>query len=302
MSETNDEQEVIEQEPSAAPEVPSVTAGQLLREARAASGMHIGTLSLALKVPVKKLEAIEADDWLQLPDAVFVRALATSMCRQIKTDSAPILALLPHSKSFEGIDVGAQIPIVPSFHSATDSAWQRLNLRLSMPMILGAAVLLLAALLLIFLPDFVKQQGSKTTEVLEKIEPIAAPVLVPVAPPVPEPAPAVVAAPTPVTAPVPVAAPSSPVVVAPAVAALPVGMSILRLAAKGEVWVQVKDSKGAVLIQRNLQTKEVVNVSGAPPLSVVLGRVNEIESVQVRGKPFSLVGMSPDNVARFEVK
>jgi len=169
-------------------------------------------------------------------------------------------------------------------------------------MILGAAVLLLAALLLIFLPDFVKQQGSKTTEVLEKIEPIAAPVLVPVAPPVPEPAPAVVAAPTPVTAPVPVAAPSSPVVVAPAVAALPVGMSILRLAAKGEVWVQVKDSKGAVLIQRNLQTKEVVNVSGAPPLSVVLGRVNEIESVQVRGKPFSLVGMSPDNVARFEVK
>jgi len=304
MSETNDEPEVIEQEPSASPVAPSVTAGQLLREARAASGMHIGTLSLALKVPVKKLEAIEADDWLQLPDAVFVRALATSMCRQIKTDSAPILALLPHSKSFEGIDVGAQIPIVPSFHSATDSAWQRLNLRLSMPMILGAAVLLLAALLLIFLPDFVKQQGSKNTEVLEKIEPIAAPVLVPVAPPVPEPAPTVVAAPTPVAAavPAPVTAPSSPVVVAPAVAALPAGTPILRLAAKGEVWVQVKDSKGAVLIQRNLQAKEVVNVSGAPPLAVVLGRVNEIESVQVRGKPFSLVGMSPDNVARFEVK
>lgn len=300
MSETNDEQEVIEQAPSAAPAPPSVTAGQLLREARAASGMHIGTLSLALKVPVKKLEAIEADDWLQLPDAVFVRALATSMCRQIKTDSAPILALLPHSRSFEGIDVGAQIPIVPSFHSATDSAWQRLNLRLSMPMILGAAVLLLAALLLIFLPDFVKQQGSKTTEVLEKIEPIAAPV--PVALSVPEPAPTVVAAPTPMAAPVPVAAPSSPVVAPAVAAALPVGMPILRLAAKGEVWVQVKDSKGAVLIQRNLQTKEVVNVSGAPPLSVVLGRVNEIESVQVRGKPFSLVGMSPDNVARFEVK
>jgi cytoskeleton protein RodZ len=277
-----------------------VTAGQLLREARAASGMHIGTLSLALKVPVKKLEAIEADDWLQLPDAVFVRALATSMCRQIKTDSAPILALLPQSKSFEGIDVGAQIPIVPSFHSATDSAWQRLNLRLSMPMILGAAVLLLAALLLIFLPDFVKQQGSKTTEVLEKIEPIAAPV--PVAPSVPEPVPTVGAVPTPVVAPVPVAAPSSPVVVAPAAAALPAGTPILRLAAKGEVWVQVKDSKGAVLIQRNLQTKEVVNVSGVPPLAVVLGRVNEIESVQVRGKPFNLVGMSPDNVARFEVK
>jgi len=35
---------------------------------------------------------------------------------------------------------------------------------------------------------------------------------------------------------------------------------------------------------------------------VVLGRVNEIESVVVRGKPFNLSPVSSENIARFEVK
>jgi cytoskeleton protein RodZ len=292
---------------------PKVSAGQLLRTARLASGMHIGALSLALKVPVKKLEALESDDWAQLPDAVFVRALATSVCRQIKTDKNPILAALPQSKSFRDIDQGSKIAIQPSFHSPSDSKWHRLHLRLSMPMIAGAAVFLLAALLLIFLPDFAKQQNSKQTEVIEKIEAISAAPL-PVAPAVgamsssststpvtpampaalmaaPAPAPAI----KPITS-APLANLATPVVTP---SAMP---SILRLTAKGEVWVQVKDSKGLVLVQRNLQSKEVVNVSGIPPLSVVLGRVNEIESVAVRGKPFDLAPVSSENIARFEVK
>ena len=55
-----------------------LTAGGLLREARQASGMHIAALAGALKVPVSKLEALEADNFRELPDTVFVRALASS--------------------------------------------------------------------------------------------------------------------------------------------------------------------------------------------------------------------------------
>jgi cytoskeleton protein RodZ len=84
--------------PSVAPEdqapqaaAPMPTAGQMIKEARLASGLHIGTLSNTLKVPVKKLEALEADDWQTPPEMVFVRALATSVCRQINIDSAPVL-------------------------------------------------------------------------------------------------------------------------------------------------------------------------------------------------------------------
>jgi cytoskeleton protein RodZ len=46
---------------------------------------------------------------------------------------------------------------------------------------------------------------------------------------------------------------------------------------------------------------EVLAVSGARPLSVVVGRSNVTE-VQVRGKTLDLTQVSKNGVARFEVK
>ncbi len=53
------------------------TAGDLLREAREAHGLHIEMVAAALKVPPQKLMALEADDIASLPDPVFARALAS---------------------------------------------------------------------------------------------------------------------------------------------------------------------------------------------------------------------------------
>ncbi|MDD0837245.1 DUF4115 domain-containing protein [Curvibacter sp. HBC61] len=69
-----------------------------MKQAREAAGMHVAALAVALKVPVSKLEALEADRLDDLPDAVFVRALASSVCRTLRVDAAPILALLPQTQ------------------------------------------------------------------------------------------------------------------------------------------------------------------------------------------------------------
>src|SRR6059036_2717399 len=74
-----------------------LSAGSLLREAREAAGLHVATLAVALKVPVRKLEALEDDRYDQLPDAVFVRALASSVCRTLKIDAQPVLERLPQT-------------------------------------------------------------------------------------------------------------------------------------------------------------------------------------------------------------
>ena len=74
---------------------PAPSAGALLRQAREASGLHIAALAVSLKVPVKRLEALEADRFDLLPSAVFSRALASSVCRALKIDSAAVLAQLP---------------------------------------------------------------------------------------------------------------------------------------------------------------------------------------------------------------
>jgi cytoskeleton protein RodZ len=70
------------------------SAGARLRRAREQSGLHIAALAVTLKVPVKRLEALEADRYDLLPGPVFTRALAASVCRSLKLDAAAVLALL----------------------------------------------------------------------------------------------------------------------------------------------------------------------------------------------------------------
>ena len=60
----------------------AATAGQLLRQARQKTGMHLAVLSVTLKVPVRQLEALEADELDPGKGPVFYRGLASSMCRQ----------------------------------------------------------------------------------------------------------------------------------------------------------------------------------------------------------------------------
>src|SRR3954469_25192991 len=74
------------------------TAGDMLREAREAHGLHIEMLAAALKVPTQKLLALEADDIASLPDPVFARALASSVCRALHIDPSPVLAKLPSTQ------------------------------------------------------------------------------------------------------------------------------------------------------------------------------------------------------------
>jgi len=74
---------------------PSTTAGALLRQYREAQGFKLDVLAQVLRVSPAKLEALEADRLDALPDAMFARALTLAVCRQLKTDAAPVLALLP---------------------------------------------------------------------------------------------------------------------------------------------------------------------------------------------------------------
>ena len=127
-----------------------VSAGDALRQARQAAGLHIAALAVMLKVPVKKLEALEGNRFDLLPDAVFVRALAASVCRSLKIESAPILALLPATSSPRLVYQGAGIN--EAFRSPGDAPGPPAWAHASKPAVLMGLALLLGALVLIFLP------------------------------------------------------------------------------------------------------------------------------------------------------
>ena len=69
--------------------------GGIMRSAREKAGLHLAVLSVNLKVSIKQLEALEADQFQNLPEPVFARALAAKVCRFLKIDSEPVLALMP---------------------------------------------------------------------------------------------------------------------------------------------------------------------------------------------------------------
>ena len=159
------------------------TAGELLRSAREAAGIHLGALAASLKVPVKKLEALEQDRFDLLPDVVFVRALASSICRTLKVDPAQVLGRLPPLDTPKLSQQSASINA--PFRSPGDGPGPSLWAQISRPAVLSGLVLLMGALVLIFLPainpEAISGRPDANSASLKRENPIALPTAVVVA-------------------------------------------------------------------------------------------------------------------------
>lgn len=293
------------------PDVPlpvTPTAGGLLRQAREAAGLHIAALAVSLKVPVRKLEALEADRLDLLPDAVFARALASSVCRALRVDPAPVLRLLPsNSASLVSPDeAGLNAP----FRAPGDVVVPGIRAQFSRPAVMGVLILLIGALVILLLPS--AQLPSVPTvsspePARQPAEPVAAmPAPMDGAPPnagvtvFPSDGPATAVASTANA----VGPESSATVPAPAAAPMagsPLASSLVTFTASGESWIEVMDAKGVVALRRTLQSGESAGAVGPLPLAVTVGRADRTR-VQVRGKTMDVTSLARDNVARFEVK
>lgn len=286
-----------------------------LKEAREAAGLHIAALAAALKVPVKKLEALEAGRYSELPDLTFARALASSACRQLKVDPAPILQQIPLGGSPKLGDHGHALNA--PFNPGRDEEPINPLSWLSRPALLAAIALLLGALVIVFLP-----RAENPPAVASVAEPVMAEPVV-VAEPVAAQEPAGAGAQegvlplgtdttSPGALPATTAVADSIADAAPALAvaggatstiptASAAAGSLLSIVATGESWVEVVNGNGSVVAQRLLQAGDVIDFSTAPPYTVVLGKADAAQ-VSVRGKPFDTTPFARSNVARFEVK
>lgn len=290
------------------PGADGVTAGRILREAREAYGLHVDTLAANLKVPVRKIQALEEDRYDEMPDAVFLRALASSMCRTLKIDPQPVLDRLPQTEhprlaqDADGINKPFRAPGVGPKQAALQ--------QVSRPVVLIVVALLLATAAVVFLPTSTRDAPApKTATAVEPAMPgtvTSAPAepaaggAVPVQPLTASPS---AAAPAPASGPAAGAsAPLSAAAPAASAASAPMPASgVVTFRTRGSSWIQVTDANGTAVLRKLMEAGETAGASGALPLSITIGSVEQTE-VQVRGKPFNLGPVSRDNVARFEVK
>lgn len=299
-----------------------LTAGAMLRQAREAAGLHAAAMAVSLKVPVGKLEALEQDRYDLLPDAVFTRALASSICRTLKIDPQPVLERLPQTSAPRLVQDsdGINTP----FRSPGDqlaSGWRE---QFTRPVSLVVGVLVIGAAVVLLLPHTQWDERAAAAIAAAPSTPPAAPATIAPATTAPQPAEPLLPASMTVPAsgqppaetspastapnaqgaqPAPTVQPGSaaPAAAASATAVPAAGDDALVFHATATSWIEVRDAKGAVPIRKELAAGESASVSGTPPLKVVVGNVRATE-LQVRGKPFDLTSIARDNVARFEVK
>lgn len=321
---------------------PGATAGSVLRQAREAAGIHIAALAVSLKVPVKKLEALEQDRFDLLPDAVFVRALASSVCRTLKLDAAPVLGLLPQTSAPKLTYQGTRIDA--PFRAPGDGPGPSIWTQVSRPAILAGLLLLLGALVLIFLPaarqdgsngkgetadntampggaeagkplpvaiaGIAKPAGQASAPGTADSGAAAAAVAIAALPPAvvsPARPAASVAAPAAVSA-----APAVPVAPAPTAAPAPAPAPIAAASQPMPAGIVTFSAKGESWIEVTDARGTVVlrrtltagEVAGASGVLPLAAVVGkaDLTQVMVRGKAFDLNAVSRDNVARFEVK
>ena len=272
-------------------------AGALLRAARQQQGLHIAALAASIKVTPAKLEALETGRTHELPDATFTRALALTVCRVLKIDAAPVLALLPGAPpgSLERVDSGLNTPFRERPGRGDPTAllpWRH-------PLLWLAGLLLAAAVTFVLVPGEVSLLPA-----LPALDRAATPVMPPsgaggAAPvadsPVPAPGDAASAA---VVAAIPAAASAVAVAAgASAPANGPAATDAARvLRAVQATWVQATDGSGQTLMARLVPAGETVALTPALPVRLRIGNAQGTELL-FRGQPVNLTTVSRDNIA-----
>ncbi|WP_196887928.1 helix-turn-helix domain-containing protein [Rubrivivax gelatinosus] len=310
---------------SVTPPPAGTTAGALLRAAREKQGLHIAALAAAIKVPVAKLEALEADRHDELLDPAFTRALALAVCRALHTDAQPVLALLPRT------DGSALDHVVGSlntpFRERAGPDMPKVSLGSVKPLVWAGGALLVAAAVVYFMPAGMLQAPAPTADAspppeaasvpeaaasvpevaLVPVEPASAPasVAVAVAPvAVPAPAPVPAAAASAASAVLPALKPAMAATLAAASApasAVPAAAGLVQLHAEQPSWIEAYDAKGQVVFSRLLRAGETAGVDGQLPLRLKIGNAPATR-LSFRGKPVDLAPLTRNAVARVELQ
>jgi len=269
------------------------TAGQLLTEARLASGLTLEVLSGRLKIPVHRLVALEQNRFDQWPNTMVVRAVAASVGRHLGMDAEQLLSRLPQP---ERVHFPGPVAQVPGEGRGKRPSMRNIDGARPIHLFWFAGLLVLGAVVLFFAPTIettIQRVWQRDADVLPGAEPLfqeaAGPQTAVLNPPESD------STEAPATAAQPGAVPATEA------SAQAVATPALRFLAKGATWIEVRDAKGDILLRRTLVEDEAVVASGELPLSVVVGKV-DLTVVEFRGKVLNLEASGPDNVARFKVQ
>ena len=258
--------------------------GRALAAAREARGLSQSDIAAQLRLNVRQVRAIEAEDLAALPEGPFIRGYVRNYARLVDLPPEPLLFLLGRRlKPTDPLPVGGGT-------AAAASPIQRTPREpLSGRLVIGGA---LAALLVFAALGWWTMSADKRAPVPEEARSVPSasveqpPAATPVAPAPLEAAPVAEAA---SPAPQPEAAPAS-------------AEAALRFKFRGRSWVEIRQADGTLLMSKNNPPGTEQTIDGVPPYTVVIGNASKVD-LEFRGEPVDLAAaVSRDDVARLRLE
>lgn len=312
-------------------------AGERLRRAREAQGLTLDQLASQIKVSPQKLDALEQGLYDRLGDTNFTRALAMTVCRTLRIESAEILASLPaarlHALSQEKPAINAPFRDHRSVPALFDRG-HRVNLRALLAPKWSAPLVLLAAAAIIYaLPETIEwptwpssapgssvEMSSASAEGEASTQPASIQIAtdVPAASTVADAASAAAVSESvpgegggaaltvgagtasAVDVAVPLSAPLPVATPLPAVGAVDAAAPV-RIVLTDNSWIEVVDASGVRLFSRIAKAGETLVLQGQAPFKVRIGNASAVQ-VSYKGQPVALTDITRNNTARVELK
>ena len=298
--------------------------GQQLQTARLARGLTAIDVAKALKLSLRQVDALEADDWASLPCNTIIRGFVRNYARLLGLDSDLLMAELDRATMPQGAELEMSVGTPVSL-----PAEGKVDRRDFVRVVSGLVVLLLAVSAYFFLPQELLQstvEALKSATQSAAVRPVAKDNVVaaePEATPEPASAPTAEANPAsvsiaadPAPAATPAATASAPAAVAPtpaagaasAPAAIPAsapspvpGAAVLRFSFDQPSWVEVRDGSGKVVFSKKNEAGTERDVEGLPPFAVTIGNAGHV-SLKYKGKNVDLSSRSKGDVARLTIE
>lgn len=269
--------------PEAESPVVASSVGGILAAAREQAGLSVEEAASSLRLSVRQVQALEADDAAQLPAPTFVRGFIRNYAKLLNLDAEALLEIYR-------VYAPASVPGAISLHSENipilnrdKKAWQ--------PYVLASAIVALALGGWMAYMEYtagIKSQPAvpEAAEVVAATpEPIAVPVTLPEVAPVPVASSGVVETPPPPVAPeVPVAATAK---------------LVMNFSASS--WISVTDRDGKELFNKSQSAGSQATVEGMSPLTVVVGNAGGVQ-LSYNDKPVDLALHTKANVARLTLE
>ena len=285
----------------------AIDVGQVLRLAREARGISIDEASMALKLRPRQIDALETNNWFQLPRTV-TRGFVRNYARYLELDAGPLMAAMDSVAMPQGPELavsdGAPVSM-PREGRGDRRDYARV--------VAGAIVLVLALLAYFFVPAEAWRSTLGSIKALVSMKQAdsdapAAPAGISektsgAAPATPETLPVTIT-PVPETASAPV-----PPLTAPAPAEPLASVSAASSAANGTLvfsfsrpsWVEVRDRGGQIVFSQLNPAGSRREIVGQPPFALVVGNATHV-TLQYKGKPVDLSQRSKDDVARLTLE